>query len=147
MATNIAAAAALCRAAANNMKERHAGAIVNVTSVQERMPVPTYAAYAASKGALLALTRALAVELSPHGIRVNAVAPGVIATEAFERTLGGSRRDGDSTVIAALLGRKGHPEEVAAAVAFLASEEASFITGAELGGRRWPQHQPPRRSV
>src|SRR5690606_28120843 len=71
-AVNVGAAAALSRAAARDMVTRRSGAIVNVASVQAELPVPTYAAYVASKGAVISLTRALAVELSPDGIRVNA---------------------------------------------------------------------------
>jgi NAD(P)-dependent dehydrogenase (short-subunit alcohol dehydrogenase family) len=85
--TNVAAAAALCRAAAQDMRRRRSGAIVNVGSVQLAMPVLTYAPYVSSKGAITGLTRALAVELAVHDIRVNAVVPGVIATESFRHHL------------------------------------------------------------
>ena len=88
---NVIAAAALARSAARHMLETGSGgAIVNVGSIQAAMPVATYAAYVASKGAVESLTRALAVELSAAGVRVNAVTPGVIATEAFQRTLSNS---------------------------------------------------------
>lgn len=142
---NLIAAAALCQQAARAMAGLGAGAIVNVGSVQADMPVPTYAAYAASKGAVASLTLALAVELSAKGIRVNAVTPGVIATAAFERTL--SENIGQSIPpSAALLGRSGRAEEVAAAIAFLASDDASFITGAILpvdGGRHISRQPDP----
>jgi NAD(P)-dependent dehydrogenase (short-subunit alcohol dehydrogenase family) len=142
---NLIAAAALSQQAARAMAGSGSGAIVNVGSIQADMPVPTYAAYAASKGAVASLTQALAVELSAKGIRVNAVTPGVIATAAFERTL--SENIGSSIPpSAALLGRSGHAEEVAAAIAFLASDEASFITGAILpvdGGRHISRQPDP----
>ncbi|MDK1377298.1 MULTISPECIES: glucose 1-dehydrogenase [unclassified Sinorhizobium] len=139
-AVNVMATAALCRAAARAMQAQGAaGAIVNIGSIQAGLPVPTYAAYVASKGAVAALTRALAVELAPAGIRVNAVLPGVIATEAFKQALAdGADAKRQMPMTAALLERQGEAAEVAAAVTFLASSDASFITGAALpvdGGR------------
>lgn len=139
-AVNVTAAAALAQQAARDMLARGDGSIVNVAAIQERLPLVTHVAYGASKGGVVAFTRALAAELSPHGIRVNAVAPGVIRTEAVDAGRDSSRKP------ATLLGREGEPEELAAAIAFLASGEASFITGQILtvdGGRTLSRSADP----
>lgn len=99
------------------------GSIVNVTSVHEHAPRPGFALYSSAKAALGMLTRSLALELAPD-IRVNAVAPGAIATKRNEEA-------GDlSTDIP--LGRPGTPEDVAAAIAWLASEDARYVSGASI---------------
>lgn len=139
--TNLVATAFLARAAGAHMAGRRSGSIVNFTSIQQQMPVPTYAPYVATKGAITALTRALAVELGPYGVRVNAVEPGVIATASFRQTLAdaGQVTAGGLPPAPTLLGRPGAAEEVAAVVSFLASDASSFVTGAVIpvdGGRR-----------
>lgn len=106
-------------AAARQMGER-GGVIVNITSVHEHVPRPGFALYASAKAALGMLTRSLAVELAP-AIRVVSVAPGAIATER--------NVEADSVHPEVPLARAGEPEEVAALVAWLVSEEASYVTG------------------
>ncbi|HET7573033.1 MAG TPA: SDR family oxidoreductase [Gaiellaceae bacterium] len=111
------------QAAARLMKDAGGGSIVNITSVHEHIPRPDFAVYAAAKAALGMLTRGLALELAAHGIRVNSVAPGVIATP---------RNEDDAAKLdpEVPLGRPGKPEEVAALVAWLCSDEAAYVTGA-----------------
>lgn len=109
------------------------GAIVNVSSVAGHVGLEACGAYVASKHAVEGLTKAAALEVARDGIRVNAVAPGAIQTDMIDRAVGA----GDTAARRAIegmhpLGRMGTPEEVAAAILFLASEKASFITGQSL---------------
>jgi NAD(P)-dependent dehydrogenase (short-subunit alcohol dehydrogenase family) len=148
METNLTATAFLSQAAGAHMAARGSGAIVNVVSIQRRLPVSSYVPYVASKGAIAALTSALAVELSPAGVRVNAVEPGVISTASFRQTLDAAGQGGGDSgpVSAALLGRMGDPGEVASAICFLAGPGAAFITGAVLvvdGGRHLSRQTDP----
>ncbi len=150
IATNLTASAELARAVAPAMISAGGGSIVNITAIQAAMPLPTYVPYAASKGGLLALTRALAVELSPHGVRVNSVSPGAVATpsthESLEAAGAGNAPEEAPQSAPTLLGRFGRPEEIAAAGGWLASPQASFVTGLELvvgGGRRLSRAQDP----
>jgi glucose 1-dehydrogenase len=112
----------LAQAAARRMRDSGGGCIVNITSVHQLIPRPNFAVYASAKAALGMLSPALALELAPYGIRVNNVAPGVIATERNEE-------DAERLQPEVPLGRPGKSEEVAALVAWLASDEAAYVTG------------------
>jgi 3-oxoacyl-[acyl-carrier protein] reductase len=127
--TNLSGAFYTCRAAARGMMRRRSGSIVNLTSVVGLHGNPGQTNYAASKAGVIGLTKALARELGLRNIRVNAVAPGYVET-ALTEVLPDDVRETllDNTP----LGRLGRPEDVAGAVRFLCSAEASFITGEVL---------------
>lgn len=128
---NLSGSFHLCRAAVPAMRARGGGSIVNVTSTAGQRGEAFHAHYAASKGGILALTKSLAVELAPHGIRVNAVSPGWIRTDMTEPFLT-PERIGDSLKEPIPLGRPGMPEDVAGPVVFLCSNLAAHITGATI---------------
>ena len=107
------------------------GAIVNIASINAKIALAGQAHYTASKGGLVMLTKAMALDLAPHGIRVNAIGPGVIETRMTERSLSDPQRRA-MLLSKVPLGRVGQPRDVAHAALFLASDEASYITGATL---------------
>lgn len=104
------------------------GRIINISSVHEEMAFPHFSTYCASKGAMRMLTRNLAVELGPLGIRINNIAPGAIATP-INTALLEDKAKLDALLANIPLGRLGTPEEVAGLAAFLASDEAAYVTG------------------
>jgi 3-oxoacyl-[acyl-carrier protein] reductase len=127
MAINAGGMFKCARAVCRPMMRARTGVIINVSSVAGSKGGRGQTNYAASKGAIEAFTRSLAVELAPRGIRVNAVAPGVIVTDmsAFVR-----EQAEDEVLSKILLGRYGEVDEVAQVIAFLASDAAAYVTGA-----------------
>jgi NAD(P)-dependent dehydrogenase (short-subunit alcohol dehydrogenase family) len=133
MATNVGGTFLVSRAVVPGMLKRQSGAIINVGSVAGLAGIPSMAAYCAAKGAVVSLTRQMAADYSPHGIRVNCICPGTVADTLMGQSLLGS--DTSPEIKARRLskypiGRFGKPNEIAAAAVFLASDAASFVTGA-----------------
>jgi glucose 1-dehydrogenase len=113
------------------LEQQRSGVIINVSSVHEIIPRPKYVSYAISKAGMGSLTKTLALEYANHGIRVNAIAPGATVTPINESWV----NDLEKTAIVESyipMGRAGTPDEMAAAVAFLSSDEAAYITGQTL---------------
>jgi NAD(P)-dependent dehydrogenase (short-subunit alcohol dehydrogenase family) len=114
------------------------GAIVNLSSVNAVMAIANQVPYTVSKGGVNQLTKVMALALAPHGIRVNGIGPGTIATEMARAAVLGSEEGRRRILSRTPLGRLGEPEEVAAIAAFLASDDASYLTGQTIypdGGR------------
>jgi NAD(P)-dependent dehydrogenase (short-subunit alcohol dehydrogenase family) len=127
------------QAAARQMvKQGRGGAIVNMSSVNAVLAIPNQVPYVVSKGGINQLTRVMALSLAPHGIRVNAVGPGTILTELAKTAVLGNREAERKILSRTPLGRMGEAGEVARVVVFLASADASYITGQTIypdGGR------------
>jgi glucose 1-dehydrogenase len=133
--TNLTGSFLCARTFAGLMREKGThGRMVNISSTASVLARPGVAHYASSKAAVSMLTRVLAVELAPHGITVNAVCPGVIATETYRAMASRPemKAENEAKLRRIPLGRLGEPDEIASAVAFLVSSEASYITGATL---------------
>jgi gluconate 5-dehydrogenase len=129
--SNLVSAWHLCREAAAPMRAQGGGRIINITSIAGPIARAGDAAYTTSKGALAAMTRALAAELGPHGINVNAIAPGYFATET-NATMVADASTAQWLQQRSSLGRWGQPDEIAGAAVFLASPASSYVTGQTL---------------
>jgi len=127
--TNLSAMFYTCRAAARPMMKRRGGAIVNVSSIVGVHGNPGQTNYAAAKAGIIGFTKSLARELGSRGVRANVVAPGYVSTQLTDVLPDAAK---DAMLAATPLGRLGDPEDVARAVRFLCSDEASFITGEVL---------------
>jgi len=133
---NVIGTAMVTRAAVSLMRKGGGGAIVNLASISSFVAQPAFVTYSATKAAILQMTRNLALDLAPDGIRVNCVCPGTILTRASRDHMERVGMTLDDFVAAEapkhLLNRVGTPREVANAILFLASDDASFITGTHL---------------
>ncbi|WP_345798475.1 SDR family oxidoreductase [Castellaniella sp. MT123] len=122
----------MCRAVAAHMLARKRGAIVNLSSIAGMAGIPGRNAYSAAKAGIAAMTRSMACEWARGGIRVNAVAPGYTRTALVEELEARYALDTRSIAARTPMGRLARPEEIAAVIAFLASERASYVTGTTI---------------
>lgn len=130
---NVIAVIELIQLVSRLMAKTGGGSIVNIASVTAVLGSPGQVAYSATKGAIIALTKSAAKELAAQGIRVNAVAPGIVKTERFAELYESSGEKIDQRISRIALGRLGTPQDIATACAFLASDRASYISGQILG--------------
>ncbi len=130
--TNVESIFSLSREVVKNMLGNKSGSIVNISSMASQYGLPKVIAYSASKGAIESMTRAMAAELSPKGIRVNCIAPGFIATDMSAKALNNDPDRKQRVLARTPMGILGAPSDIGDAALFLASEAASFITGVIL---------------
>jgi NAD(P)-dependent dehydrogenase (short-subunit alcohol dehydrogenase family) len=129
---NVTAVFSLSREVAKWMIRRGEGVIINISSMAAQYGLPKVIAYSASKSAVEGMTRAMAVELSPRGIRVNCIAPGFISTDMSAKALNGDRERMEKVLSRTPMGKLGQPSDIADTAFFLASDAAKYITGAVL---------------
>lgn len=127
--TNVLGVFSLSKAVGRNMVDRGSGSIINISSMAAHYGIPKVIAYTASKSAIEGMTRSMAVELSPKGIRVNCIAPGFIETKMSAAALNNDPERKNRVLSRTPMGKLGLPQDVANACYFLASDESAFITG------------------
>jgi 3-oxoacyl-[acyl-carrier protein] reductase len=130
---NVIAVIELIQLVSRLMARNHSGSIINISSITATAGSPGQVAYSATKGAIISLTKSAAKELAPMGIRVNAVAPGIIRTERFAELYEENGDKIDARIQKIALGRLGTPEDIANACSFLASDRAAYISGQIIG--------------
>ncbi|TAH01495.1 MAG: glucose 1-dehydrogenase [Sphingobacteriales bacterium] len=132
LTTNVTAVFVISREVVKDMLKRSNGCIINISSMAAQYGLPKVIAYSASKTAIDGMTRAMAVELSPKGIRVNAIAPGFIYSAMTEKALNSDPERKAKVFGRTPMGRMGQPDDIAAAALYLASDAANFVTGVIL---------------
>jgi NAD(P)-dependent dehydrogenase (short-subunit alcohol dehydrogenase family) len=130
--TNVSSVFALSREVVKCMLEKGNGSIVNISSMASQYGIPKVIAYTASKAAIEGMTKAMAVELSPKGIRINCIAPGFIATDMSAKALNSDPERKQKVMSRTPLGYMGDPADVANAALYLANGDANYITGIVL---------------
>ena len=145
--TNLKGTFLVAQAAARRMVRRRSGAIITLSSVNAEVARPESAAYAATKGGVRQLTKAMAISLAPHGVRVNAIGPGTVVT-GLTRHLLKDRKWRDAVYARTPLQRVAEPREIAEVAVFLASDMSSYMTGSTVyvdGGRLALNGMMPRK--
>jgi NAD(P)-dependent dehydrogenase (short-subunit alcohol dehydrogenase family) len=130
--TNVTAVFAISREVVKDMETRKSGSIINISSMASQYGLPKVIAYTASKSAIEGMTRAMAVELSPKGIRVNCIAPGFIATDMSAKALNNDKERKQKVLSRTPMGYMGDPVDVANAALYLANGDAKYVTGVVL---------------
>ncbi len=130
--TNLASVFAVSREVTRFMLEKESGSIINISSMAARYGIPYVISYTAAKSAIEGMTKAMAVELSPKGIRVNCVAPGFIATDMSAKALNNDPERKQKVMSRTPMGKLGEPADIAEAVYYFASDAAKYVTGVIL---------------
>lgn len=130
--TNLNGVFAMCREVGKLMQEQGGGSIINISSMAAMYGLPLVSGYAASKTAVVGLTRTLASDLAPLGIRVNAIAPGFIESEMTKKALDADPERKFRAIDRTPMGKMGLPEDIGYAAVYLASDAAKFVTGVNL---------------